>query len=190
MKKTNQKIHTLYVKDLLKSLDERNMGTAEVVNLANRICGKNKGKRKSIVKIAMKDKISDAWNCIRKERHEEQEMWRELKQTLRQKNKVQAFNEIWAKEKDRHFKRLRDKRKKKVLWIKQKFYRTEAVPDVYRGIRVGDQNRNDEFSIEPVSYGGVSIDEDEKEILVTHPKFSVFLMLLKPLIVKQRSKKH
>ena len=37
MRKTLKKIQTVYVKDLLYGLMERNMGTAEVINHADRI---------------------------------------------------------------------------------------------------------------------------------------------------------
>ena len=65
MRKTIKKIRSLYVKDLLYKLHERRMGTAEVVNLATRLAGRNTQQRDTIVTLTMKSKIRDAWESIR-----------------------------------------------------------------------------------------------------------------------------
>lgn len=174
MRKTIKKIQTLYVKDLLYKLYERHMGTSEVVNLATRLAGSNRHQRDMIVSLTMKGRIRDAWACVRKERHEEQAMWRILKTRLNAGARVQAFNQIWAEERTRHFQNFRVKRKQKVEWIKRKYYKRKEAPDEYKGVTVCDQEIADRFETEPVCYGGVVISGAEKEILKVHPKFTVF----------------
>ena len=140
MRKTVKKIRSIYVKDLLYKLQEKRMGTAEVVNLSNRLAGRNTHQRDAIVQMTMKAKIRDAWSVVRKERHEEQMMWRALKAKLQTETKVQSFNQAWAEEKTKEFRKLREKRKEKIEWIKKKFYRKKETPDEYRGVIVRDQD--------------------------------------------------
>ena len=117
MRRTLKKIQTVYVKDLLYGLQERHMGTPDVINHANKMlertrCGDNRverlrqprdSRRNGIVRLAMKSKIKDAWECLRKEKREEQRMWRQLRPKLRERGKVNEYNDIWATEKDRYF---------------------------------------------------------------------------------------
>ena len=42
----------------------------------------------------MKGKLNNAWKNIRKERYEEQRLWRTIKGILREKNKVENYNNI------------------------------------------------------------------------------------------------
>ena len=174
MRKTIKRRKSLYVKDLFYKLHERNMGTAEVVNLATRLAGRNRHQRDTIVGLTMKAKIRDAWECVRRERYEEQAMWRTLRTQLRTEGKVQAFNQAWADERARHFQNFREKRRQKIDWIKMKYYRREEAPNEYKGVTVRDQEIGDRFETEPVCYGGVMISEAEKQILKVHPKFTVF----------------
>ena len=123
MRKTIRKIQAIYTKDLLYKLQERRMGTPSVFNLATRLAKNNKRQRDTIVAMTMKSKIRDAWNEIRKERHEEKTLWRELEATLRSRGKTVIYNEAWIQEKNHHFERLRSKRKEKLDWIKHKYYK-------------------------------------------------------------------
>ena len=174
MRKTLKKIQTIHVKDLLYMLHERNMGTTDVINLANRLIHRRGSRRDTIVKLTMKAKIKDAWSSLRKERYEEQMQWRELRRVLQEKNKVQAYNVIWAEERNKYFAKLREKRKRKVAWIKNKYYKREAIPDTFKGVTVKDQPIDRSFETEPVVYGNVEISEDEKSVLRIHPKYTVF----------------
>ena len=73
-----------------------------------------------------------------------------------------------------HFERLRSKRKEKLGWIKQKYYKKKDPPDEYKGVIVKDQDLGPQFNVEPVSYGGVALSEPEKATLRIHPKYTVF----------------
>ena len=93
MRKTIRKIQAIYKKDLLYKLQERQMGTPDIFNLATRLARNNKRQRDTIVAMTMKTKIRDAWNEIRKERHEERLLWRELETMLRSRGKTEEYNE-------------------------------------------------------------------------------------------------
>ena len=142
MRKTLKKIQTVYVKDLLYGLMERNMGTPEVINHADRMLRtrhvdrnmgedewqsaqsgnpqlsrdvsrgdrttirrrQQQGSRKNeIINLAMKSKVKDAWECIRREKRNEQQMWRQLRPKLRDRRKENEYNKIWMEEKDRFY---------------------------------------------------------------------------------------
>ena len=174
MRKTMKKIQSIYVKDLLYTLYEKNMGTADVINLSNRLMSGNKHRRDEIVRMTMQTKIRDAWGSLRKERHEEQVMWREVRRKLQEQHKVMIFNFIWAEERGKQFKKLREKRKRKIEWIKNKYYKKDRVPDVYKGVIVRDQDLGESFKTEPIVFGGTETNDAERSILRVHPKFTVF----------------
>ena len=88
-----------------------------VFNLATRLAGNNKRQRDTIVAMTMKTKIRDAWNEIRKQRHEEKIIWRELRAALHSRENTEEYNAAWSREKSSHFERLRLKRKEKLDWI-------------------------------------------------------------------------
>ena len=60
MSKTIKKLQMIYVKDLMQTLYQRSMGTAYVTNLSNKLCSENISKRKTIIKLSMKEKLADA----------------------------------------------------------------------------------------------------------------------------------
>ena len=86
-------------------------------------------------------------------------LWRELETMLRSRGKTEEYNEAWSREKSLHFERLRMKRRDKLDWIKQKYYKKKDPPDEYKGVIVKDQELGPQFNIEPVSYGGVTLSE-------------------------------
>ena len=150
------------------------MGTAYVTNLSNKLCSENISKRKTIIKLSMKEKLADAWRNLRKEKCEEQKMWRELKGVLRQKRRKNEYNRVWAAEKDLHFDRLREKKRKKVTWLTEKYYKPKDLPDTYEGVSVGNQELDERFKIIPECYGNVNINMKERDLLRIHPKYTVF----------------
>ena len=58
--------------------------------------------------------------------------------------------------------------------IRNKFYKRQMIPDEYKGVTICDQDIGNSFETEPICYGGVVINDTEKEILKVHPKFTVF----------------
>ena len=122
----------------------------------------------------MRGKLNHAWKQLRDERYEEQRTWRNLKETLKRRNKVETYNQMWSREKNIIFAEFRKKRKEKVEWIRKKYYAKEALADVYEGVKVGEQTLDERFEMEPECYGNTQIDSDEKEVLKLHPKHTVF----------------
>ena len=87
---------------------------------------------------------------------------------------VEEYNKAWIEEKDRLFKEFRGKRKDKVRWIKNKYYKKAEVPQMYEGVVVGEQELDEKFKTEPECYGKVEISHDEREILRVHPKYTIY----------------
>ena len=125
------KLQAIYVKDLIQTLYRRDMGTLEVFHLSKRLCRESKYKRKEITRLAMKEKLKDAWKRIRKEIYEEQQMWRQLKKTINNKDRIKDNNEVWYKEKTKNFEYLREKRRQRIKWIAGKYYSPDAITDIY-----------------------------------------------------------
>ena len=213
MRRTLKKIQTVYVKDLLYGLMERNMGTPEVINHAERMLRtrhidrnmgedewqsaqsgtpqlsrdvsrgdrttirrrQQQGSRKNeIINLAMKSKVKDAWECIRREKRNEQQMWRQLRPKLRDRRKENEYNKIWMEEKDRFYREMRSKKKRKIKWIENKFYKKEKIPDTINGVTVKDQELDDRFKTKAVTYGGVELTRDEISVMEMHPKYTIF----------------
>ena len=76
MDATNRRTHSLYVLDLLKTLNRRGIGTAAVEQLTARLCRNGKG-RVCVVETVMKNKIRDAYKEVRKLRYQNEKIWRE-----------------------------------------------------------------------------------------------------------------
>ena len=175
MTKTVKKINAVYVQDLFESLLRNKTATKGIHHMARKLCKTINGKRYTqIVEIVMKEKVNDARKCVRREKYEEHEMWKEKRKILNENDVVWQYNDLWAEEKNRQFKMLRNKRKKKVSWLKKTLSKRKDAPAEYKNVIISDQVVTDEFRIEPVCYGGVEINENEKKILSTHPKYSVF----------------
>lgn len=70
---------------------------------------------------------------------------------------------------------LRDKRKRKVGFLSQKYGRkdVDCVTEV-KGITVADQTIPPSFSSSPQCYGGVDLTSDEKKALCLPPKFAAY----------------
>ena len=66
------------------------------------------------------------------------------------------------------------KRRRKMRWIENKFYKKEEVPDTINGVTVKDQELDDSFKIKVITYGGVDLTEDEISVMEMHPKYTVF----------------
>ena len=172
MTKTKKKIHAIYVKDLIQNLYDRKMGTPEVFHLTKRLCKHSQQKIREVTTIVMKGKLNDAWKAVRTERYEEKRSWLDLRRRLG--SEVDTFNAAWSAEKNRYFASLRKIKKKKIEWIKEKYYRKPDIPDVYKGVQIGDQHLDERFHSNPECYGNTEIDAEETEVLKLHPKYSVF----------------
>ena len=89
---------------------------------------------------------------------------------------TRAFNNVWKKEKRRHWLFLRDKRKRRVNFLSEKFGSkgaSDCVTEV-EGITVADQPTPSTFSSSPRCYGGVQLTSDEEKVLCLPPKFAIY----------------
>ena len=104
-----------------------------------------------------------------------EKMWRDMKKMLSARDKINKYNDIWCEEKSKLYKQLRDKRKQKINWIKNKYYAVDKIPEVYQNVYVGDQQQlAEQFKTQPQCYGGTTLSENESELLKMHPKYSIF----------------
>ena len=127
-----------------------------------------------MIKLAMKSKMRDTWDELREQKRIEQHMWRQLRPKLREKGKENRFNEIWAEEKNGYYKGLKNKKDRKLKWIKNKYYKKDKIPDVIEGVIVKDQEIGEEFEMRTTTYGGVQLTSDEESVMKLHPKYTVF----------------
>ena len=81
--------------------------------------------------------MSDAWSVVRKERYNNTKVWRENRRVLQEEDVVCLFNRVGEKMKREHWKVLKEKRKRKVNFLFQKYDRREVM-DCVMGITVGD----------------------------------------------------
>ena len=155
------------------TLHRRGIGTAEVEQLATKLCQKGKG-RTSIVEIVMKNKIKDAHKEMRRLRYQNEKTWREEDDKLIREGILEGFLVMWHKEKMRWKKVLKEKRMKKIEWLTKKYKKKVPLPDDYQGYNFKDVPLGEEFTTEVPVYGGATISEDEKEALKLHPKFTTY----------------
>ena len=105
--------------------------------------------------MAIKSKVEDPWECIGREKRNEQQMWRQLWPKLRDRRKENEYNKIWMEEKDRFYKEMRSKKKRKIKWIENIFYKKEKIPDTINGVTVKDQELDDKFKTKAITFGWV-----------------------------------
>ena len=122
----------------------------------------------------MKWKLSDAKNCLRKERFNNTSGWRKYKAVISDAGILRNYDRVWNLEWRRVIRGLKMKRKKKVIHLKEKYGRKRRVPDKLEGITIADGEVPVTFSSEPECYGGCSTDEKERKVLSLPPKFAVY----------------
>lgn len=106
--------------------------------------------------MVMKWKWNVAWDAVRKERYNNTTVWRGNRYLLEQENVIADFNRIWEKEKNEYKTLLREKRKRKVEFLWQKYgARNKNIVKEVAGITVADQQITQSFSSSPRCYGGV-----------------------------------
>ena len=102
MKMTTARIRAEYITDLLKQLMNLELGTSEIMNNINKLYKNERGKtRNAIIRIIMKDKITQAHKELRKLKYNETKYWRENKPILQREGVNELYEEEWKKEKRR-----------------------------------------------------------------------------------------
>ena len=173
MQITNKRTHSLYVLDLLKTLKKRGIGTNAMEQLIGKLCYGGAG-RTVILEIVLKNRIRTTYKELRRDRYRAEKTWREEDDLLIHEGVLDGFLVIWAKEKERWRKILKEQRKRKVEWLVKKYRKKENLPDEYKGYSFKDTYLGEEFDNETVEYGGVEISEVEKEALKIHPKHTTY----------------
>ena len=161
---------------VLQTLKKAGIGTASVENLTKRLCSHPekdfKGAVKDkIIRIVMRERLNDAYNEYRQSKREDNEVWRKEKKYIIGETR-RGYLAIWRTYVGRVKKKLKEDADKKVDWLVTKWRRND-VPDMYEGIKI----KTDDvpvFDNTPRLYGGVSIDENEKALLLLPPKFGLF----------------
>ena len=168
--------------DVLRKLKKKGVGTAEVENLSRKLCrlkcNTNGGVRTQFkIKImVMKNKISDAFSAFRKQRHKDNQTWRECKKYITGEVRIR-YIELWKTFIKKYRTNIIEKAKKKVEWLVSKWKsEEEEVPDLYKGIKVKilDEEISAEFSAAPRMYGGAIVNDEEMKALMLPPKFGLF----------------
>ena len=166
-----------YVADLLGDLSRKRVPLPSVEGLCTKLCMKLPERRTTtLVNKVMKWKVRDAWTVVRKERYNNTKVWIESKQVLHEEGVVRAFNNIWKKEKRKHWLYLRKKKTRRVNFLSEKFglrNTCDCVTEV-EGIVVADQPLPSTFSSNPRCYGGVQLTSEEEKVLCLPPKFAVY----------------
>ena len=175
MATTCRRIKGMYVKDLFKSLIYHKVGTTDVHQLCTKLCLKMPTKKTSnLVNLVMKWKYEDSQKLYRNGMYEENKLWRRYQPTLIDHNIINEYNEIWGIEKAMVMKKYRVIRKKKIKWLVGKYKCKDNIPDYINGIRIKDVEIDNSYDKEINAYGGVVLNDAEKNALKLHPKFSIY----------------
>ena len=152
------------------NFEESRIGTVSVENLTKRLCSHPEKDFKGAVKD-MRERLNDAHNEYRRSKREDNEVWREEKKYIIGET-MRGYLATWRTYVGRVKKKLKEDADKKVDWMVTKWRRND-VPDMYEGIKI-KANDVPVFDNTPRLYGGVSIDENEKAVLLLPPKFGLF----------------
>ena len=173
IKSTYSILHSLYCIDLLKKLDMENIGTESIERQCRKLCNEKSSNRK-LVKIVMRSRIRNAYKDLRRNRYENNKIWREESKTLAHESILDEYMTIWSVEKEWIRSNLKTKRKKKIKWLMEKYKPNIVIPDHYKGYSIKDQDLGNEFERSYKRYGEVELTEIESEALKLHPKYTIF----------------
>ena len=171
MKTTMDYLHSRYVMDLFRKLQQKRIGTSNVTGLCKRICEKLPPRRElTLIDIVMRWKLVDARTCYQTARRNNTVVWREVRPVLQQANVCRRYEELWKLESSNYAQELRLKLTRKLRFLQEKYKDAPVdVPDVLQDITIADQELSETFSSEPRSYGGVNITENESRCFEPTP---------------------
>ena len=147
MKITASRIHTEYVTDLFKQLKNLNLGTNEVMNSTKKLfrSGGESAKVK-VVRCIMNEKLMESHKELKSKKREEMRYWRTVKPMILRERICEEFEEEGKSERTRKRMSYKERRKSKVMWMKNKYRRqVKDIPECWNNIIVGDQELNDQF---------------------------------------------
>ena len=167
-------IHARYARDLYKDLEKEKIGTTNVVSLCTRLCKTLPiSRRNTLVSTIINWKMADANKRLKEEQYNNTKVWRESKKLLGDFNMIESYEIEWSKERERYKQCLTKKRKKKIVFLMNKYGKKREIPDTTDGIIIKYQIITEDFSSEPRVYGNITINENERSILILPPNYVV-----------------
>ena len=119
--------------------------------------------------------LHSAKDVLREAQYNNTKTWREVKRALDEERCIQLYEEIWKIEKKRQMKVLNQRRRRKIVFLIQKYAPSlKETPNEIRGIIIKDQDLPETFTSEPRCYGGCVLDANETKIMLLPPKYAVF----------------
>ena len=161
----------------LRTLRREGIGTTCVESLTKRLCSHPEkafmeSARSKVIRVVMTEKLGDAYRVYKRSKYESNKIWREAKKVIVGVLR-DNFLVLWRPYVGRVTKKLQGDAEKKVDWLTSKWKRTETIPDIFEDVVI----RTDDVPVydnTPRLYGGVVVDDDEKEALLLPPKFAIF----------------
>ena len=138
MRRTNEHsirlIKARCVIDLMQDMTKKKIGRTSLGRQCQSICrGLPISRKNTIVNRVMRWKLNDAKARMRRAQYLNTNEWRRSKHVIAAAGILQDFETIWSDEKSRIYRVLREKRKRKVAFLKQKQKRTKEIPDEIEG---------------------------------------------------------
>ena len=126
------------------------------------------------VKI-MRQKIVDAYKCLKEKTIRNTQSWKENRRLMPRQIRTSYLNK-WRVYTCKLKRDLSKKYMDKLKWLKKKWKKSEDnnIPDMVREVVVKDVELTDEFTSKPRVYGGVTIDEQEDQVLRLPPKYGLY----------------
>ena len=119
MEVTLKLIHARYVVDLFRSLSKLRIGTTKIEGLCRKVCDHLPRSKASILtSTVIRWKLQDAQRNLRKARSDNTRSWRRERPLLDEEDMVEAYQELWAREKSTYAYELRQKLRNKTNFLK------------------------------------------------------------------------
>ena len=132
-----------------------------------------------IVKKAMQNIVKEAITIHKHTRWENERIWK-WNRTFIPQAYMNDYMYEWRGLMRREKSSVERAHERKYEWLKRKWSQKPSIPDVYRGVIIGDQELNEiEFSSQPRTYGGVKLDEDETSAMSLPPGYGFFNRIYK-----------
>ena len=175
-KDSMRKIRARKICDFLVSLKRLRIGTGDVESSVRKTCSiLSTARRVGVVMQIMRQKISDAFKDFKRLQLHDSKTWKKNKRAIPIEIRCGYLNK-WRRYTGEYKRSLVSHFKKRVDWLRNKWSHntTPDVPDIVREVVVKDDELPAEFDSEPRMYGGVTVGDNEEEVLRLPPKFGLY----------------
>ena len=171
MQKKQRTIEQLW---FMKTCKQENLSTERVNKMTERL-GLRPTQEKRLRKSMMANLERDLYKELAKRTKENEDATKAAKRIL-DAQEYSLFERKKAEELEFCRRSSRNHFRERLGWIKKcnEKRRNEETPDIIDGILMNDQPLDDTYELKIRQYGGVSLDENEKEVLKLPPKYAVF----------------